>query len=188
MTNITHIIDRALRQDIDIWTEEKIHLVNTQTAENAGEGRSEWEEKLVKLSDDWYRSHLFIGDLTISGWNGWQSCKGQHGSTEWPAPELSLVWEMLEYEESTAGVYLMEIISLEFIWAWAKCWNSLREMAELRANSWYGEKLSSWERGANIQTWRGLDLRMLLLLNIQHFHTMSCQHNCYRIPNIIPAL
>ena len=51
MTNITHIIDRALRQDIDIWTEEKIHLVNTQTAENAGEGRSEWEEKQVKLSD-----------------------------------------------------------------------------------------------------------------------------------------
>ena len=33
MTNITHIIDSALRQDIDIWTEEKIHLVNTQTAE-----------------------------------------------------------------------------------------------------------------------------------------------------------
>ena len=51
MTNITHIIDRAPRQDIDIWTEEKIHLVNTQTAENAGEGRSEWEEKQVKLSD-----------------------------------------------------------------------------------------------------------------------------------------
>ena len=100
----------------------------------------------------------------------------------------SLVWEMMQYEESTAGVYLMEIISLEFIWAWAKCWNCLREMAELRANSWYGENLSSWERGANIQTWWGPDLRMLLLLNIQHFHTMSCQHNnCYRIPNLIPS-
>ena len=40
MTNITHIIDRAPRQDIDIWTEEKIHLMDTQTARVWKENKS----------------------------------------------------------------------------------------------------------------------------------------------------
>ena len=139
------------------------------------EGRSKWEEKQVKLSHDWYRSHLFIGDLTIKV----AGMVGNHAKDKTDQHSDQLLNSigplvLMQYEESTAGVYLMEIISLEFIWAWAKCWNCLREMAELRANSWYGENLSSWEREANIQTWWGPDLRMLLLLNIQHFHTMSC--------------
>ena len=71
MTNITHIIDRALRQDIDIWTEEKIHLVNTQTAENAGEGRSEWEEKQVKLFDYLLIQKPFIYWRPDNKWLEW---------------------------------------------------------------------------------------------------------------------
>ena len=149
------------------------------------EGRSEWEEKQVKLSRDWYRSHLFIGDLTISGSNGWQSCRGQHGSTEWPVPALSLVWEIRVWREYSwslsdgnnfTGIYLSLGKMLKLLEGNGRIESKLLiwwESEQLRTGGKHPNMMRTWLENAAVTKYSAFP-----------YHVMPCQHNCYRIPSL----
>lgn len=150
------------------------------------EGRSEWEEKQVKLSHDWYRSHLFIGDLTIKV-AGMVGNHAKDNSDQHSGQLLNFIglgndavwreysWSLSDGNNFT-GIYLSLGKMLKLLEGNGRIESKLLiwwESEQLRTGGKHPNMMRTWLENAAVTKYSAFP-----------YHVMPCQHNCYRIPSL----